>query len=274
MIDPVSLRALPGLMVRAVLLAVVAFIILGPFSNIFIWAFAEQWFYPAKLPTEWGLKFWERVFRPRAGAMESMSYSLIIACLTVLVSMLLAVPAGYALARRRLPMRAARMLIFLLPQALPSVAVHQSIGQIFYMIGLNGTVAGVVLVHTLQGLVFAVWITSASFASIDRDLEAAARDLGASPVRVFLNITLPLASPGLIASAIFVFLGSLDEFTGTFFVGVPDISTLPILLYTASMQGSYQIASITAIFLLIPSILFMVIVERFLKADVAAKIGT
>jgi putative spermidine/putrescine transport system permease protein len=262
------------LLARALLLALVAFLILGPMSNILIWAFAEQWFFPAKLPTEWGFKFWERVFRPRAGAMDAMWNSVAIALLTVLVSMLLAIPAGYALARRSLPMRAAVMLIFLLPQAIPSVAVHQSIGQIFYAIGLNGTIPGVVLVHTLQGLVFAVWITSASFASIDRDLEAAARDLGASPVRVFTSVTLPLALPGLIASAIFVFLGSIDEFTGTFFVGVPDIQTLPILLYTAAMQGSYQIASITAIFLLIPSILFMVIVERFLKADVAAKIGT
>lgn len=262
------------LLARALLLALVAFLILGPMSNILIWAFAEQWFFPAKLPTEWGFKFWERVFRPRAGAMDAMWNSVAIALLTVLVSMLLAIPAGYALARRSLPMRAAVMLIFLLPQAIPSVAVHQSIGQIFYAIGLNGTIPGVVLVHTLQGLVFAVWITSASFASIDRDLEAAARDLGASPVGVFTSVTLPLALPGLIASAIFVFLGSIDEFTGTFFVGVPDIQTLPILLYTAAMQGSYQIASITAIFLLIPSILFMVIVERFLKADVAAKIGT
>ncbi|KJV11072.1 spermidine/putrescine ABC transporter permease [Elstera litoralis] len=259
---------------RAMLLACVAFLILGPLSNILIWAFAEQWFFPAKLPTEWGFKFWERVFRPRAGAMDAMTMSLVIALLTVAVSMLLAVPAGYALARRSIPCRALVMLAFLLPQAIPSVAVHQSIGQIFYTIGLNGTVPGVVLVHTLHGLVFAVWITSAAFASVDRDLEAAARDLGATPGQVFRSITLPLAFPGLIASAIFVFLGSIDEFTGTFFVGVPDIQTLPILLYTASMQGSYQIASITAIFLLIPSLLFMVIVERFLKADVAAKIGT
>lgn len=270
-----ELMTAPGkLLTRALLIGFVGFIILGPMSNILIWAFAEQWFFPAKLPTEWGFKFWERVFRPRAGAMDAMWNSVFIALLTVVVSMVLAVPAGYALARRSIPFRAVAMLLFLMPQAIPSVTVHQSIGQIFYVIGLNGTIPGVVLVHTLQGLVFAVWITSASFASVDRDLEAAARDLGASPGYVFRSVTLPLAIPGLIASAIFVFLGSIDEFTGTFFVGIPDIQTLPILLYTASMQGSYQIASITAIFLLIPSILFMVIVERFLKADVAAKIGT
>jgi putative spermidine/putrescine transport system permease protein len=75
------------------------------------------------------------------------------------------------------------------------------------------------------------------------------------------------------ASAIFVFLESLDEFTGTFVVGVPQVTTLPLLLYNASMGGNYQIASITALILLVPSVLFMLLIERFLKADVLSKVG-
>ena len=70
-------------------------------------------------------------------------------------------------------------------------------------------------------------------------------------------MTLPLAAPGMMASAIFVFLELLDEFTGTYFVGAPDVTTLPLLLFTASMGGNYQIASITALILLVPSIAFM-----------------
>ena len=92
-------------------------------------------------------------------------------------------------------------------------------------------------------------------------------------MRTFFTVTLPLAAPGILASAIFVFLESLDEFTGTFFVGVPDVITLPLLLYNASAGGNYQIASITALILLIPSIGFMLFVERFLRADVLAKMG-
>jgi putative spermidine/putrescine transport system permease protein len=70
-----------------------------------------------------------------------------------------------------------------------------------------------------------------------------------------------------------VFLESLDEFTGTFFVGVPDVTTLPLLMFNASLAGNYQIAAITALILLIPSVGFMLVIERFLKADVLAKIG-
>jgi ABC-type spermidine/putrescine transport system permease subunit II len=97
--------------------------------------------------------------------------------------------------------------------------------------------------------------------------------MGASGLRAFATITLPLAAPGIMASAIFVFLESLDEFTGTFFVGVPQVTTLPLLLYSASMGGNYQIASITALILLVPSVLFMMIIERFLRADVLSKVG-
>ena len=64
---------------------------------------------------------------------------------------------------------------------------------------------------------------AAAFAAVDRDLELAARNLGGSALRTFLTVSLPLAAPGIMASAIFVFLESLDEFTGTFFVGVPDV---------------------------------------------------
>lgn len=91
--------------------------------------------------------------------------------------------------------------------------------------------------------------------------------------RAFWTVTLPLAAPGIMASAIFVFLESLDEFTGTFFVGVPQVTTLPLLLFNASMGGNYQIASITALILLVPSVLFMLVIERFLYADVLAKVG-
>lgn len=261
-------------LLTALLLGVLAFAIFGPIANMLLWAVTEVWYFPHKLPLEYGFSFWERVFRPQGNAMESLLNSILIALLTVLASLAVSIPAGYALGKGRLPWRSLFLLLFLLPQAFPTLAVHANIARVFYSIGLNGTITGVVLVHTIQGLVLAVWISAAAFAAVDEELEQAARNIGASPFRTFLTITLPLALPGIIASAIFVFLISLDEFTGTYFVGVPDITTLPLLLFTASMEGNYQIASITSLILLVPSILFMLFIERFLKADVLAKVGT
>jgi ABC-type spermidine/putrescine transport system permease subunit II len=267
-------RLLLGLLLPGLVLGLLAFVILGPLVNLALWAVAERWYFPNRLPSQYGFAFWARVFSPRGGAWAALGTSVWIASLTVATSLAVAVPAGWALARLRLPGRTLVLLLFLLPQAFPSLPVYINVARIFYGFGLAGTVPGVVLVHTLHGLVFAVWITTAAFAAVDRGLEEAARNIGAGPLRTFATVTLPLAAPGILAAAIFVFLESLDEFTGTYFVGVPDVVTLPLLMFNASLGGNYQIAAITALVLLVPSLLFMAVIERFLKAEVLAKVGS
>ena len=267
------MKAALGWLWRGSVLGVLAFAIFGPLANLLLWAVAIQWYYPHKLPLTYGLRYWGEVFKPTSDAFASLGTSIVIAVITVIVCLLLAVPAGYALGRRLVPGRGLILLIMLLPQAFPSVAVYLNIARLFYMVGLNGTIAGVVLVHAVHGLVIAVWIASAAFAAVDAELELAARNIGASGLRTALTVTLPLAAPGLMAAAIFVFLESLDEFTGTYFVGVPDVTTLPLMMFNASLAGNYQIAAITALILLVPSIAFMLLVERFLNTEMLAKIG-
>lgn len=258
---------------RAAILGGLAFVIFGPLLNMMIWTVAERWYFPHTLPLDYGFTYWGRVFAPRGNAVQSLVASISIAFFTVAGSLALAIPAGYALARLKLPLRGLILLAFLLPQAFPNLPVYVNIARLFYEIRLNGTVLGVVLVHVTHGLVYAVWIAAAAFSAVDRDLELAARNLGASGLKAFADVTLPLAAPGLMASAIFVFLESLDEFTGSYFVGAPDVTTLPLLLYSAGSGGNYQIASITALLLLVPSIAFMLVVEKFLRADVLSKVG-
>ena len=271
--DYSSLRNLLWWLPRAAVLGALAFVIFGPLFNMLVWTVAERWYFPHTLPIDYGFSYWGRVFAPRGHALQSLVASISIALFTVAGSLALAIPAGYALARLKLPLRSLVLLAFLLPQAFPNLPVYVNIARLFYEIGLNGTVLGVVLVHVTHGLVYAVWIASAAFSAVDRDLELAARNLGASGLKAFADVTLPLAAPGLMASAIFVFLESLDEFTGSYFVGAPDVTTLPLLLYSAGAGGNYQIASITALLLLVPSIAFMLVVEKFLRADVLAKVG-
>ena len=264
------MRTALGRALRGALLGGLAFLVFGPLANLALWAVAIRWYYPYKLPVTWGFKYWGEVFKPTSDTFAALGTSLLIASITVVVCLLLAIPA---LGRTKLPGHRMVLLILLLPQAFPNLAVYFNVARLFYLIGLNGTIAGVVLVHALHGLVIAVWIAAAAFAAIDADLELAARNLGASALRAALTVTLPLAAPGLMASAIFVFLESLDEFTGTYFVGVPEVTTLPLVMFTASLAGNYQIAAITALVLLVPSLGFMLLIERFLKAETLAKIG-
>ncbi len=162
-----------------------------------LWAFAERWYFPSKLPSQFGFTFWERVFAPRGNALASLGTSIWIALLTVAFSLAVAIPAGYALGAAEAAAGAALILLaFLLPQAVPNLPVYVNIAQVFYQIGLAGTITGVVLVHASHGLVLAVWIASAAFASVDGSLEEAARNIGASAWTCFRTITLPLAAPG------------------------------------------------------------------------------
>ncbi|GAB3485647.1 ABC transporter permease [Marinomonas epiphytica] len=258
---------------QALFILVFALIIFGPLTNLLIWTVAESWYFPNALPNEWGLKYWHQVFNPYSDVSGSLLTSIVIALLTVFCCLLISVPAGYALSKQSIPLRVFWMLLFLLPQAFPNLTVYMNIARIFYDFNLNGTVVGVVIVHTVHGLMFSIWICVAAFSTTDPLLERASRNLGAGPIYTFFHAILPQAMPGIIASCIFVFLESLDEFTGTFFVGAPDIRTLPLLLYTASMEGNYQIASITALILLVPSILFMLLINRFMSPEMLSKIG-
>lgn len=265
--------------VEAVVLVVLCLVVFGPMLGLVLWSIALRWYWPHLLPQEVGFDYWLQALGLQkslaVGAVSitsSLQTSLILALVVVVVVLLISTPVGYVLARYRIPFKGLILLLFLMPQAFPQQPVFVNLLLVFTKLGLAGKIQGVLLVHLMVGLVFAVWISSAAFKAVPPELEEAARSLGASGLRTFFRITLPLAMPGLLAAAVFVFLTSLDEFTGTFFIGLPFVSTLPMLLYSSS-GFNLQFASVIAIVLLIPSILFMVIIERFLKAEYIGGIG-
>ena len=257
-----SAGALAG---RAAALAAAAFVIVGPLMSLAVWSLAERWTYPSPWPQRFGLRYWARVLS--GDFLEPLRVGVAIAVAVTLLALVLAIPLGYALARLSFRGRTAVLLLFLLPQAFPQLPVFASATREFYRWGLAGTVPGVVLVHLVGGLVFAVWTMTAVFRSIGRELEEAAWDLGASTTRAFVSVSLPLALPGIVASAVLVFLYSLDEFTGTLLVGAPFVTTLPVYMYTASVGYELQIASVTALVLMVPGAVLLLLLERVLKSE-------
>ncbi len=265
--------------IELILLVLSFLLIFGPMMSLVLWSVAQKWYWPHPLPQEITFDYWKQALGiQKSLAIGAVSIvpafflSLGIAVVTVLVAMALAVPAGYALAKYRIPFGTLVMFLFLMPNAFPQQPIFVNILQMFTRLGLAGTIPGVILVHILVGLVFGVWITSATFRSIPSSMEEAARSVGASPFTAFFRITLPLAAPGLLASSVFVFITSLDEFTGTFFIGLPFVNTLPLTLYSSSGYNM-QFASVIALILLVPSILFMFLIQRVLKAEYVGGMG-
>ena len=271
-------RVLISRSIELIALIFLFFWIFAPFSGLVLWSVAIRWYWPSYLPQEIGLDWLQALGLKKSLAIGAVSIidalrtSVFIALTVVVLAMIISLPAGYAFARYDIPFKGILLFLYLMPQAFPQQPVFVNLMAIFYKLDLVGTLQGVVLAHLMPSLVYAIWITTATFKSIPPELEEAARVSGANPLRTFMRVTLPLAAPGLLASAVFVFLYSLDEFTGTFFIGLPFVITLPMLLYSSSGYNM-QFASATAIVLMVPSIVFMLIIERFLKAEYLGGMG-
>jgi len=261
--------------IEIVIFAIFIFFLFAPLLSLGIWSVALRWYWPHTLPQQIGFDYWlqalgvtKSLTLGAVNVLPAFWLSLGIAIIVVIITMAIAIPAGYSLAKLKIPalLKGTILILFLLPRAFPQQPVFLNLMLMFNKIGLTGTVLGVVFVHIVVGLVFAVWITTSTFSSIPPELEEAARSVGATRLKAFFKVTLPISTPGLIASAVFVFLTSMDEFTGTFWVGLPFVTTLPMTLYSAS-GSNIQFASVIAILLLIPSILFMIVIQKFLKAE-------
>jgi putative spermidine/putrescine transport system permease protein len=256
---------------KLVAFVITCFIIFGPLSGLVIWSFAEKWHWPALFPQELGPSYWLKAFQ--GDMMNSFVAGLKIAVITTIVVIVISVPLAYVLARYKIPAKSIIMVLFLLPQAFPSLPIFANLSVLFYKWNIAGQMPGVILVHIGAAFIYSIWTMVSVFQSIPNVLEDAAYSMGASRIKTFLDIALPLGVPGIIASGLLVFLYSLDEFTGTLIIGAPFVKTLPVQMYVASMGYELQIASVTSLIITIPGILLLLCFERFMKAEYLSSFG-
>lgn len=249
-------------------------LIVTPLAAGILWSLVDPktgWFPPAILPPRLSLANWRAMFSvPEIGQAFGMSF--LIAPLVTALCAVLSIPTGYALGRRRLPLRRTIELVILAPIILPGVVVATGLGSVFIRLGLSHTVAGVVLVQTVVLLPFMIRIVAATFEGISQDLIDAARNLGASPWPLTRRILIPLVAPGLFAGGLLAFIGSLEEFVLTFIVGMPQVQTLPILLwaYLGGRSSIFTYAAVVTMVLLAPTVLLLFVAERLLKQEALA----
>ncbi len=241
-----------------------AVFILGPLVSLILWAFAGQWFYPSLLPDEWSLKWWTVVLGNRS-VVASIKYSLITAPVVPLLSAVLCLPAAYAFARFQFPGRRVLLLSFLSANSFPKIGLYISIATLFYRLNLMTTYWGVVLIQLVGTLLFMIWIPTGTFRGINRSLEEAARDVGASGMRTFFQITLPIAMPGLLVAGLFAFLAAFDEAQGTLIVGSPNYITMPVMMYTLVLNYPQPVGAVFSILLTLPSLVLLLLAQRFLR---------
>jgi putative spermidine/putrescine transport system permease protein len=242
---------------------------MGPLLNLAVLAFSGSWRYPDLLPNTWSLKWWSFVFQQEDVA-KSIGLSFLIASIVTALSIVICIPAAYAFARIRFPFSRFFLFSFLLTHAFPKMGLYVAIAVLFYKLGLMNTLIGVVLIHIVNVLMFMTWIPTAAFRNIHQAQEESAKDVGASPFRVFRSITLPMVMPSITVASVFTFLNSLDEAQGTFLVGIPDYKTMPIVMYSIISDFPSNAGAVFSIILTAPTIILLVAAQRFVSADLLA----
>ena len=214
-------------------------------------------FPPVGVSLRWFVKFFTS-----ADFMNSLLLSLQVAAMVVVLSTVVGALSALAIARGNLPGSRLLTALFLSPLMLPAILTGLALFQVFMLSGIGRPVWGLVIGHSIVAVPYVLRTTLAVLQNFDRRVEEAAAALGAPPWRVFLEVTLPLIRPGVLAGAIFAFIVSFDQFPISLFLVVPNGETLPVVLFNYirfDLDGAIAAASMVSIFL---ALAVVVLLER------------
>ncbi|WP_417519174.1 ABC transporter permease [Minwuia sp.] len=182
---------------------------------------------PAGYSTEWYRDFFTN---PNwLGAVEN---SLIIAVFATILSTSFGTLAALGLSRPVMPYRTLIMSILISPMIVPLIISAAGMFFFYSSVGLQGTHIGVILAHAALGTPFVVITVTATLVGFDNNLIRASASLGATPVRTFFKVIVPLITPGVISGALFAFITSFDEVVVVLFVGSFDQRTIPWQMFS------------------------------------------
>jgi putative spermidine/putrescine transport system permease protein len=252
---------------RSIAVAFAAALAVVPFMLLGIWSFARSWFWPALLPANWSTHAWGYVLAPESGVGAALLTSIEIALLVTALSVVSAIPAARTLAYHEFPGKRLFLFVLLLPVLASPLASAMGVHGLFLRFGLTETILGVALVHLIPAVPYATLMLTGSFSTLDRDLEAQARTLGATPAAVWRYVTLPAIAPGLALAAAFAFLISWSQYLMTLLIGGGRVLTLPLTLVAFQRGGDEAITAALCLVFIVPTLLMFSAVAQYLRYD-------
>ncbi|MBE0685337.1 MAG: carbohydrate ABC transporter permease [Anaerolineaceae bacterium] len=198
--------------------------------------------------------------------------SIIITSGTTILSLLLGVPAGYAIARSKFRFVKNSAYFFLLLLMLPPVAMLIPFYLIMRDLSLIGTYMSLILLNTVFDAAFVVWMMRSYFADVPLEMEEAALVDGASHFSAFLKVALPLSVPGIIASALYTIIYSWNDFLFALMLTSPTTKTIPlgILASFSSVEISWGKMAVMSIFAIIPAVIISLFLNRYFVQGLTA----
>lgn len=218
---------------------------------------------PVWFPREFYLDHFRQLDDTRA--LKALGDSLFITINSTLLSLIIGVPAAYSLARFNTGGH--NFSFWILSQRfLPPVAIVFPIFLLFRVIKWVDTYQGLIVLYATFNLPFVVWMMRTYFKDVPVEIEESARVDGCSRLRVLWNITLPLAVPGLIATAVFTFIFTWNEFLFALVLTRTNVVTLPVALsgYFGVQSAFWGEAAALSLVATLPILLLTLVVQRHL----------
>lgn len=234
-------------------------------SQLFTWP-------PTYLPWRPTLGNYNEAFVQRP-LLDYARNSVIVAAVSTPLSVMIASLAAFGFGRHRFPGRTLLLFLILAIRMLPGLIVALPLFLIFRDLHLVDTKLGLIIAYTVFNLPFNIWLLQAFFADVPREIEDAATVDGASQLRLFFGIMLPLAAPGLVASAILCLLLAWNEFGFALILTYTIRSqTLPIAIagFTSDRGTYFGAMAAAGTLAVLPVFLFAIVVQRFLVQGLTA----
>jgi multiple sugar transport system permease protein len=191
--------------------------------------------------------------------------SIIISAGATVLSLVLGVPAGYAIARsgsRWLNLSSYFLLLLLM---IPPIAMLIPFYLIMRDINLLGSYASLIILDTVFDAAFVVWMMRSYFADVPKEMEEAALVDGASHFTAFLRVALPLSIPGIVASALYVIIYSWNDFLFALMLTSPATKTIPlgILSSFSSVEINWGKMAVMCLFAIAPALIISIFLNRY-----------
>ncbi len=200
-----------------------------------------------------------------AGMLSALKNSILVAGLTMIMSITIGAPAGYALSRFDFPGKGLFRFLILLTRAFPLPLLALPLAVMFIRTGLDDSIFGLALVHTTLAIPFAVLITFSLFSGIPIELEEAAWTLGCNRLTAFQKVILPLVLPGITASAIFAFVISWNEVFAAAVLTIENRTLTAFLLQNLD-TSPLHLKFAGGFILVVPALIFIFAVRKYLFA--------
>lgn len=257
--------------ILCVLLAVILVLYGFPFAYLLLTSFKPPSeaiaVPPSVVPQVWTLENYVAALS-KEGVVPALINSVVTAVLSTLLSLVLAVPAAYAVTRYRTPSGRVFVLAALVTRMVPTIAVGAPLVETMRALGIGDTSFALAIAHTTISLPLSIWLMASFFEAVPDEIEEAAKMDGASRLGALWRVVLPVVSGGLAVTAIFAFLASWNEFLFALLLTSVRAQTTPIVIANFQTQFGLDWGAMTALAAVysLPVILLTLVLQRHIVA--------